>query len=349
MSNVSWRWSEVNNLPTMKRAIILFNLGGPDAPSAVRPFLFNLFNDPAIIDYPAPFRWLLAQTISRARAKTAEAIYAQIGGRSPLLELTRAQAKALEIELNSTADTVNRVFIAMRYWHPRAGQTAAEVAAFQPDEIVLLPLYPQYSTTTTGSSIAEWMEAIARWSLPARIHTVRSYPSDPAFAQAQADLLKQARAQADGAPVRILFSAHGLPQKVIDAGDPYQMEVEQSAIAIAQAAGFARTDWTICYQSKVGPMKWLEPSLDQELTRAAHDKVGVVIVPIAFVSEHSETLVELDIEYRHRADALGIAPYIRVPALGTHPTFIAGLAELVRSASTVKSGSGPGSDMESAL
>jgi ferrochelatase len=327
----------------MKRAVILFNLGGPDAPSSVRPFLFNLFSDPAIIDYPAPLRWLLAQTISRARAKTAQAIYAHIGGRSPLLELTRAQAKALETELNATGDVTHRVFIAMRYWHPRAGQTAAEVAAFQPDEIVLLPLYPQYSTTTTGSSVQEWMEAIGRWSLLARTSTIRSYAGDPAFAQAQADLLKQTLAQANGAPVRILFSAHGLPQKIVAAGDPYQIEVEQSAIAIARAAGFARTDWTICYQSKVGPMKWLEPSLDQELARAAADKVGVVILPIAFVSEHSETLVELDIEYRHRADTLGITPYLRVPALGTHPVFIAGLADLVRGAIA------PATDMEKTL
>jgi ferrochelatase len=335
----------------MKRAVILFNLGGPDAPSSVRPFLFNLFNDPAILDYPAPVRWLLAQIISRARAKTAETIYAHIGGRSPLLDLTRAQAKALEAELNKTGDAINRVFIAMRYWHPRAGQTAAEVAAFQPDEIVLLPLYPQYSTTTTGSSIAEWMEAIGRWSLLANTHTIRSYPNDPAFAAAQAELLKQTLAQAQieakGGPVRILFSAHGLPQKIVDAGDPYQQEIELSAIAIARAAGVARTDWTICYQSKVGPMKWLEPSLDQELARAAADRVGVVIVPIAFVSEHSETLVELDIEYRHRADALGVHPYLRVPALGTHPVFIAGLADFVRRTATSKSG--PASDMENAL
>jgi ferrochelatase len=341
----------------MKRAVILFNLGGPDAPSSVRPFLFNLFNDPAIIEYPAPIRWLLAQIISRARAKTAEAIYAQLGGRSPLLDLTRAQAKALEGELNRPGQpdggVIHRVFIAMRYWHPRAGQTAAEVAAFQPDEIVLLPLYPQYSTTTTGSSIAEWMEAIGRWSLPAHTHTIRSYPADPAFAAAQAELLTETFAQAEsesaGAPIRILFSAHGLPQKIVAAGDPYQVEVEQSAIAIARAAGLAQpdqkmADWTICYQSKVGPMKWLEPSLDQELARAAADKVGVVILPIAFVSEHSETLVELDIEYRHRAEALGVHPYLRVPAVGTHPTFIAGLADLVRG--SIPPVPGPISNME---
>ena len=320
----------------MKRAIVLFNLGGPDAPSSVRPFLFNLFNDPAIIDYPAPLRWLVAQIISRARDKTAQAIYAHLGGRSPLLDLTRAQAKALEADLNQRDPTViNRAFIAMRYWHPRAGQTAAEVAAFQPDEIVLLPLYPQYSTTTTGSSIGEWMDTVRRWSLPAQTRTIRSYPDLADYAEAQADLLKQALAQglaeSSGAPVRILFSAHGLPQKIVDAGDPYQVEIEQSAISIARAGGFAKADWTICYQSRVGPMKWLEPSLDQELIRAAADKVGVVVLPISFVSEHSETLVELDIEYRHRAQNLGIASYVRVPALGTHPRFIAGLADLVLS------------------
>ena len=318
----------------MKRAVVLFNLGGPDALSAVRPFLFNLFNDPAIINYPAPLRWLLATIISRARKKTAEAIYEKIGGRSPLLELTRAQAKALESELNQADDVTSRVFIAMRYWHPRAAQTAAEVAAYQPDEIVLLPLYPQYSATTTGSSVTEWMEAIARWRLTARTHVIRSYPADRAFAAAQADLLKQTMSQTAGASLRILFSAHGLPQKIVDAGDPYQIEVEQSANAIARAAGLTEADWAICYQSKVGPMKWLEPSLDQELARAAADKVGVAILPIAFVSEHSETLVELDLEYRHKAEALGIATYLRVPALGTHPAFIRGLADLVREAST---------------
>ena len=221
----------------MKRGVILFNLGGPDAPSSVRPFLFNLFNDPAILDYSAPVRWLLAQIISRARAKTAQAIYANIGGRSPLLDLTRAQAKALETELNMAGDVTYRTFITMRYWHPRAGQTAAEVAAYQPDEIILLPLYPQYSSTTSGSSIQEWMEAIGRWSLPARTRTIRSYPDNPAFAAAQADLLKQTLAQAGDARVRILFSAHGLPQKIIAAGDPYQVQVEQSAIAIARAGG----------------------------------------------------------------------------------------------------------------
>jgi len=314
----------------MKRAVVLFNLGGPDAPSSVQPFLFNLFNDPAILDYAGPIRWALAQTISRARVKTATAIYARLGGKSPLLDLTRAQAKALEVELNARDRQItNRVFIAMRYWHPRAGQTAAEVAAFAPDEIVLLPLYPQYSSTTSGSSITEWMDIVERWHLQAAVHTIRSYPADLAFAAAQADLLQKTLAQAGGAPVRILFSAHGLPQKIVNAGDPYQVEVEMSAIAVARAAGLTRADWTMCFQSKVGPMKWLEPSLDQELVRAAADRVGVVVLPIAFVSEHSETLVELDIDYRHRADALGIAPYLRVPALGTHPTFIAGLADLV--------------------
>lgn len=317
----------------MKRAVVLFNLGGPDSPSAVRPFLFNLFSDPMILSVPQPFRWMLAQLISRSREKKAQAIYEKIGGRSPLLELTRAQAKALEADLNADGDATNRVFIAMRYWHPRTGRTAAEVAAFAPDEIVLLPLYPQYSVTTTGSSLAEWRAAIGHWRLPAEVREIRSYPGLPGAIAAQADLLRAKLAEAGTAPVRVLFSAHGLPQKIVDAGDPYQREIETTAAAISAAAGLSSSQWTVCYKSKVGPLKWLEPSIDTELLRAQADKVGVVVLPIAFVSEHSETLVELDIDYRHRARDLGIAPYLRVPALGTHPAFIAGLADLVRSSS----------------
>lgn len=315
-----------------KRAVVLFNLGGPDSPAAVRPFLFNLFNDPAILTFPQPFRWLLAQTISRAREKKAQAIYAKIGGRSPLLELTQAQATALEAQLNQGSADEHRTFIAMRYWHPFADAAAAAVAAFAPDEIVLLPLYPQFSTTTTQSSFEDWHRAAQAARLSAPTVQVRSYSEQTDFIAAQADLLGIERAKAGSQPVRILFSAHGLPQKVIDAGDPYQREIEATAAAIAAAAGLARADWAVCYQSKVGPMKWLEPSIDTELERAARDRLGVIVLPIAFVSEHSETLVELDMDYRDRAAALGVAPYLRVPALGTHARFIAGLAKLVRDA-----------------
>ena len=212
-----------------------------------------------------------------------------------------------------------------------AGCTAAasEVASFAPDEIILLPLYPHYSITTTGSSFADWAKAPRALRLPVPSRIVRSYPPHPEFIAAQAELLNTERAKAGSALVRILFSAHGLPQKIIDAGDPYQREIEITANAIATAAGLAEGSWCVCYQSKVGPLKWLEPSLDSEIERAARDRVGVVVLPIAFVSEHSETLVELDMDYRERAAELGVAPYLRVPAPGTHTRFIACLADLV--------------------
>ena len=315
-----------------KHAVVLFNLGGPDSPEAVRPFLFNLFNDPAILTFAQPFRWLLAQIISRARNEKAQGIYAKIGGRSPLLELTREQASALETKLNASGPDEYRVFVAMRYWHPFANETAAMVAAFAPDDIVLLPLYPQFSSTTTQSSFDDWTAAADRARIAVPTYLVRSYCDQEDFIAAQAELLTVERAKAGPAPIRVLFSAHGLPMKVIEAGDPYQREIETSAAAIAVAAGLAREDWVVCYQSKVGPMKWLAPSIDAELERAQRDRLGVVVLPIAFVSEHSETLVELDMDYRDRAAALGVTPYLRVPALGTHPTFIAGLARLIATA-----------------
>ena len=306
-----------------KIAVVLFNLGGPDRPEAVEPFLFNLFSDAAIIRVPQPIRWLLAKLISRRRAPVARDIYARIGGGSPLLPETEAQAKALEAALGSDY----RVFIAMRYWHPFTREAVAAVKQWGPDRVVLLPLYPQFSTTTTQSSLKCWHREAAKAGLSARTETVCCYPAAEGMIEGFADGLRRGLAEASGfGRVRVLFSAHGLPKSVVERGDPYPQQVAQTARAVAEAADAA--DWVICYQSRVGPMEWIGPSLEAELERAARDGVAVVVVPIAFVSEHSETLVELDIEYRHRAEALGIAGYVRVPAIGCHPRFIAALAEL---------------------
>jgi ferrochelatase len=201
------------------------------------------------------------------------------------------------------------------------------VKRFVPDRIVLLPLYPQFSTTTTASSFKEWNDT-ASFKVPTT--TIESYPTEPGFIAASVELVKQGLAEAGAGPGRVLFSAHGLPERVIKAGDPYQAQVEQTAKAIAD--GLGEIDWSICYQSRVGPLKWIGPSTDAEIRRAGADKVGVVIYPLAFVSEHSETLVELDIDYRHLAKRVGITTYIRVPTVGTHPLFVAGLARLVRDA-----------------
>lgn len=315
-----------------KTAVVLFNLGGPDRPDAVRPFLFNLFNDPAIIGAPGPLRWLLAQWISRRRAPLARKIYDEIGGASPLLANTEAQAQALEAMLNEGAGNDQiRVFIAMRYWHPMSGETAGAVKSFGPDRVVLLPLYPQFSTSTTGSSLTDWACAAAAAGLSAPTRALCCYPTQAGFVTEVAGLLRSALAVAGDAP-RVLFSAHGLPKKFIDRGDPYQWQIEQTAVAVAGAAAVPNLDWRVCYQSRVGPLEWIGPSTDEEIARAGAEGKPVVVVPIAFVSEHSETLVELDIEYRRLAEEKGAAYYARVATVDTGAIFIAGLAELVRAA-----------------
>jgi ferrochelatase len=319
-----------------KTAVVLFNLGGPDAPDAIRPFLFNLFYDPSIIGAPTPIRFLLANFIARRREKPAREIYGLIGGKSPLLENTQAQAAALEAVLNADGPEREkggevRSFIAMRYWHPMSTETAAAVKEFAPDLVILLPLYPQWSTTTSASSLRVWREAAETVGLKAETRVVCCYPTEPGFVAAAADLIRPAYAEASrhGTP-RVLFSAHGLPKRVVAAGDPYQWQCERTAAAIADALDIEGLDWVNCYQSRVGPLEWIGPSTDAEIRRAGQDKVPILIVPIAFVSEHSETLVEIEIEYRHLAQHEGVPFFARVPTVGTEPKFIGGLARLVR-------------------
>ncbi len=315
-----------------KIAVILFNLGGPDSPAAVEPFLRNLFSDPRILRVPGFIRAWLAARIAHKRAPVAQEIYAQMGGASPIVPNTERQAAALTTAL-ADCGTV-RCFIAMRYWQPRCAAMLRELAAFAPDRIILLPLYPQYSTTTTESSLAEyWAELTLQTPALARIPTsgVCCYHRDAGFIAALAALTRPAyaQAQAHGRP-RLLLSAHGLPEKIVKAGDPYQWQCEQTAQALVAALNIPELDWVNCYQSRVGPLRWIGPATEAEIARAGHDKVPVVLVPIAFVSEHSETLVELDIEYRHLAEKSGVPAYHRVPTVSAEPAFIAGLAQQVR-------------------
>ncbi|MCH7942365.1 MAG: ferrochelatase [Proteobacteria bacterium] len=312
-----------------KIAVVLFNLGGPDAPEAVQPFLFNLFNDKAIIALPQPLRWCLATLVSHRRAPVARKIYDHLGGSSPLLGRTRDQARALEAALADCGEL--RCFIAMRYWHPMSEEAVLEVKDFAPDRIVLLPLYPQFSTTTSASSFAEWHRLARVEGLDAPTHALCCYATDAGLIEAHAALIRTALATVTG-KTRILFSAHGLPKKIVERGDPYVWQIERSAEAIAGALAeqFPDLDWRVCYQSRVGPLEWVGPSTEDELRRAGGDRVAVVVVPIAFVSEHSETLVELDVEYRASAEAAGVVDYVRVPALGVGAAFIDGLAGLVR-------------------
>ena len=308
--------------------VVLMNLGGPDSLDAVEPFLRNLFRDPAIIGAPGPVRRLLARLIARRRGPEAREIYRTIGGRSPLLEETEAQAAALQAALG-----VVEVVVAMRYWHPMSEAAAQQVAAFRPDRIVLLPLYPQFSTTTVASSLDAWWKAASTAGIAAPTHAICCYPQAEGLIAAHAALIEPLlAAAAEAGKPRVLFSAHGLPKRVVARGDPYQWQVEETARGIVACLGREDLDWTVCYQSKVGPLAWLEPATVDELDRAGRERVPVVVVPIAFVSEHSETLVELDVTYREHARAAGVPAYHRVPALGTHPAFVAALARLVRGA-----------------
>ena len=312
-------------------AVVLFNLGGPDDAASVKPFLFNLFSDPAIIGLPGLLRTAVAKLISSRREKPAQANYAMMdaGGGSPLLPETRKQAAALEARLAQTlpGDEV-RTFICMRYWNPMTEEVAADVAVWGPDEVVLLPLYPQFSTTTTQSSLKAWN---ATYAGSGRSRTVCCYPQAPGWIDAQADLIREKLAEAErdppGRPVRVLFSAHGIPEKLVVQGDPYQEQVESTVAAIV--AGLGLVDHQICYQSRVGPMKWLGPATPEAIAQAGRDGVGAVVVPVAFVSEHIETLVELDIEYGELAHTLGVAPYIRTPTVSLSAPFIDALAAAV--------------------
>ena len=332
--------------PARRIAVVLFNLGGPDSAAAVEPFLVNLFSDPAIIGLPWPLRPLVARWIARRRATTARGIYAKIGDCSPILPNTEAQAAALAEQLRDLGEV--RVYSCMRYWRPMSDEVAAAVKTFAPDEVVLLPLYPQFSTTTTASSYQLWGEEAQRQGLSAPTRLVCCYPTEPGFVAASAELVRQglqrAAAEAPGARPLVVLSAHGLPKKIVDDGDPYVSQVEAGAAAIVAQLGLKPDEWVVSYQSRVGPLEWVKPATDAVILQAAKDKRALVVYPIAFVSEHSETLVELDIEYRHLADANGATAYVRVPAVGTHPAFIGGLANLVNAAlgraAAVQPGSG---------
>ena len=312
-------------------AVILFNLGGPDSLEAVKPFLRNLFSDPAILTVPAPVRFFLSRYIAGRREAPARAAYQQLGGVSPLLAQTEAQARALEAALDARGQKA-RCFIAMRYWHPRAAAALPAVRDYRPDEIVALPLYPQFSTTTSGSSLAEWRKLAGA---DKELRILCCHPLLEGLVEAWAGPLAEAirRARAAG-PVRVLFTAHGLPERVIAKGDPYAWQVERTAEAL-RAAAEARlesldgVDWRVTWQSRATPEKWLEPDTEAEVEAGAREGLALVLAPLAFVSEHSETLVELDIEYRAMAERAGAAAWERVPTPGAAPSYIEGLAELV--------------------
>ena len=314
-----------------KIGVVLFQLGGPDSLDAIEPFLYNLFSDPDIIDFPFAriARQPLAKLISTTRAKHVAHHYAEIGGKSPILEFTRRQASALEAELRREFDA--RVVVAMRYWRPFTQEAIAELAAYAPEEVVLLPLYPQYSKTTTGSSVNEWNRRFHTNGWNPRTHLVQEFCEDAAYLEAVVRAINDSiRGLDEVSNLDMVFSAHSVPVAVIEQGDPYRRQIERTVELVWQRGGWpARRH--VCYQSKVGASKWLRPSMHETIQRlAVAGSKHVLVVPISFVSDHVETLHEIDIEHREQARSLGIKDFRMMPGLNDSPAFIAALAGLVR-------------------
>jgi ferrochelatase len=313
--------------------VVLLQLGGPDSLSTVEPFLYNLFCDPDIIDLPLAFlfRHTLAGIIARRRAPRVQQFYARIGGRSPILNLTMRQASALERALRPAVDA--RVVIAMRYWHPMTDEAIDTLVAAGVEKVILLPLYPQYSKTTTGSSVREWERALRRRGLRRfLVQTVTEYCEHPLYVAALVRNIGIALRRvppADRRAVHLVFSAHGTPVSLVRGGDPYQAQIVKTYAAVVREGNFGLPHH-LCYQSKVGPQRWLEPSLDATIDRLARERVShLIVIPIAFVSDHSETLWEINIEARQEAKRLGIRYFDMSPALHTAPDYIAALSDLI--------------------
>lgn len=317
-----------------KIGVVLLNLGGPDSLEAVEPFLFNLFSDPDIINFPLSFlfRKRLAKLISSKRHPRIQEQYKQIGGKSPLKEFTLGQARLLEEKLNENLPA--KVYAAMRYWHPFTVEALDEIEKDGIKKVILLPLYPQFSKATTESSVKEWKKQLdlrgnsqkIEWSL------IEPYYDFPPFVEAFVERIDQglekfpAEKRGD---VRILFSAHGIPLKLVRAGDPYPRHIEKTVEAVMRQGKFAQKH-ELAFQSKVGPQKWLTPSTPDTIERLAAENVkNILVVPIAFASDHLETLFEVGIEFKHLAETKGIEKFVVTEGLNYSEKFINALAQLV--------------------
>ncbi len=313
---------------TRRVGVVLFQLGGPDTLAAIEPFLFNLFCDPDIIDFPFARigRKPLAKLISATRARKVQHHYATIGGGSPIRRFTEAQACALQSELGRQGLDA-RCFVAMRYWHPFTREAIAQIREAQCDEIVLLPLYPQYSSTTTGSSLNEWQRHFHD-DIP--VHNVGPFYRHPMYLDAVIEKIEQALAKfQEPDRAEIIFSAHSVPLSLIAQGDPYQRHVEETVQLLTERGGWPNHH-RLCYQSKVGASKWLQPTLRRTLHELAKEQIReVCVVPVAFVSDHVETLGEIDHEARELAHRLGFRQFEMSEGLNDSPKFVVALAQLV--------------------
>lgn len=310
-----------------KIGVVLFQLGGPDTLEAVEPFLYNLFCDPDIINFPGSFlaRKPLAKLISTTRSKTVGKHYAEIGGGSPIRRLTNDQAIALEAALKPHIPA--RVIVAMRYWHPTTQEAIAALESQPYDELVLLPLYPQYSLATTASSLKEWNRQY-KARVPVRL--IEHFYDHPDYIAGIVERIDSVlNTVSDPGSVVLVFSAHGLPMALVEKGDPYPKHIE-TTVQLVRQLGAWNNPHVLCFQSKVGPQKWLQPSLTGTIENLARDGVRrVLVVPISFLTEHIETLHEINIEAREHAESLGIHEFYTMPALNDSPLLIRGLADLV--------------------
>ncbi len=318
-------------MPEKKKInVVLFQLGGPDSSAAVEPFLYNLFCDPDIIDFFGAWfaRRPLARWIARKRVGVVRAHYDAIGGHSPIRMLTERQARALEAALAPHCDA--RCVIAMRYWNPLTAEAVAEVNASGAEELVLLPLYPQYSFATSSSSLKEWKRLYNPNGNVLRAHVIEKFFDHPLYIQSIAENIALTLTHFDSPDrAHIVFSAHGLPLSLIERGDPYAKHVEETMRLVMQHGAWKNAH-TLCYQSKVGRRKWLTPSLTETIENLARSgEKRLLVVPIAFVTEHIETLHEINIEAREEAHKLGVEQFEMMPAVGDSPTFISALADLV--------------------
>jgi ferrochelatase len=311
--------------------VVLFQLGGPDTLEAIEPFLYNLFCDPDIIDFPFARigRKPLAKLISTTRARKVQHHYATIGGGSPIRRNTELQAKALQQELQRQGIDA-RCFVAMRYWHPFTAEAIEQIEAADCDELVLLPMYPQYSSTTTGSSLNEWRR---RNSGDLPMYCVETFYRNTMYLDSVVEKINDALARfANAQNPEIIFSAHSVPMSVVEKGDPYQRQIEETVRLLVDRGGW-RNSHRLCYQSKVGASKWLQPSLHHTLKQLSAEHVReVCIVPVAFVSDHVETLGEIDHEAREEAQRLGFTQFEMTKGLNDSPMFISALTQVVQEA-----------------
>ncbi len=310
----------------MKKGVLLINLGGPDSLEAIQPFLYNLFSDPYIIDLPRLLQKPLALLISKIRAKKTRKYYVAMGGKSPQLEQTQKQAKALQEVLGQDY----AVEVGMRYWKPFIEDAVKSLLGRSVKEIILLPLYPQYSITTTGSAFAEFERVIKKLNPgDVSVRKIAHFYDYKPYINSLVNRIKTSLREVDLKKTHFLFSAHSLPQKVIDKGDPYKEQTEKTVSLVMEE--FKGVPYTLAYQSKVGFTKWLEPATYEVIKELARKGLeNLAVIPISFVSEHSETLYELDIQYRELARSLGIKNFLRIPTLQDEPDFIKALASLIR-------------------